>query len=440
MNQFARNLAAVLLDGAWERRAMQERLRCAVRSDLVMLRGLVARAPQLAPHLRTPSPQAAPWMKRLSRAAASRPRDDVDGLAAWIATRDEVLEAWRLGARVFRLALPAPEMRESPWGVPALATPHELAMWLGVDDNALTRLADRGGIMGHYRSAWLRKASGGYRLVEAPRFELRVLQRRLLDGILAAIPPHAAAHGFRRGGSIAGFARPHVGREVVIRVDLEAFFSSVFRARVLGILRTAGYPGEVARTLAALCTHRTPEAVLARAPVREPVQLARLRSAHLPQGAPTSGALANLAAYRLDVRVAALAARWDATYTRYADDLVISGGRNLVHRAAQVVGAIGAIAADEGFQLNYRKTRVMTAANSQRIAGVVVNDKLSISRRDVDALRAILFNCARTGPATQNRDNHADFRAHLRGRVAWVESIDAAKGARLRALFERIAW
>ena len=416
LDLLARGLAAALLDGAWERRAMLIRLRRATGTE------------------------AKPWMKRLARGAASQPRPDVDELTAWICAREEVREARAAGARIVHHAMPQPEMRESPWPVPALATPHELAVWLGVDDETLARLADRRGILGHYRSAWLRKPSGGFRLVEAPRFELRVLQRRILDGILARIPPHAAAHGFRTGGSIAGFARPHVAREVVIRVDLEAFFSSVFRARVLGILRTAGYPGEVARTLAALCTHRTLEPVLSRAPVRDQVQLARLRAAHLPQGAPTSGALANLAAYRLDVRLTALATRIGATYTRYADDLVVSGDRALVGDATKVVGVIAAIAWAEGFAVNFRKTRVMTAANRQRIAGVVVNDKLSISRADVDRLRAILFNCARSSPASQNRDAHPDFRAHLRGRVGWVESIDPAKGARLRRLFDRISW
>jgi RNA-directed DNA polymerase len=82
----------------------------------------------------------------------------------------------------------------------------------------------------------------------------------------------------------------------------------------------------------------------------------------------------------------------------------------------------------------------MTASDRQRITGIVVNDKLSASRRDVDQLRAILHNCLRHGPASQNREGHADFRAHLRGRIAWVASLDPAKGARLRAMFHRVRW
>jgi hypothetical protein len=239
---------------------------------------------------------------------------------------------------------------------------------------------------------------------------------------------------------VVSFAKAHVGRAVVLRVDLQAFFTSVFAARVIGILRTAGYPEEVSRTLAALCTHRTPSDVLGFAPDRGPIDLARLRTPHLPQGAPTSGALANLAAYRLDVRVAGLASKLGANYSRYADDLVLSGDGDLAHAAPTIVARLAAIATDEGFSLNFRKTRVMTSSARQRVTGIVVNEKLSVPRAEVERLRATLHNCRRYGPATQNRDGHPDFRAHLRGRVAWIQSLDPVKGSRLHEVFEQIRW
>lgn len=391
-----------------------------------------------------------PWIATLVRGARTRfaAPPPVDELAAWLWTRPALREAAGERTHVVRYATPAPGMRESPWPVPALATTRELATWLGIELDVLDVLADQRGISRaaaeqrrrHYRYAWIPKPRGGFRLVEAPKPRLRAVQRRVLHGILAHVPPHTAAHGFRAGHSVAGAAAVHVGRAVVIRVDLQAFFASVFAARIVGILRTAGYPEPVAWTLAALCTHRTPADVLDAAPERDPYDLARLRMPHLPQGAPTSGALANLAAYRLDVRVAALAARIGARYTRYADDLVLSGDRSLVRGATTLVARLATIAAEEGFALNVRKTRVMTARSQQRITGLVVNDKLAVPRAEVERLRAILHNCARFGPDGQNREGHPDFRAHLQGRVAWIESIDPAKGARLRDAFARIAW
>lgn len=324
-------------------------------------------------------------------------------------------------------------------------TTGDLAAWLDLDPVALDVLADRRGLsrravdprMRHYRYTWIAKRAGGQRLLEAPKAKLKQIQRRVLDGILAHVPPHAAAHGFRARHSILGFVAPHVRQQVVLRMDLEAFFTSVFAGRVYGIFRVAGYPEEVARTLTALCTHRTPNDVLAAAPAAD---RARLRTPHLPQGSPSSGALANLAAYRLDVRLAELARSIGGSYSRYADDLVISGGQRMARATPTLVGRVGAVLIEEGFAANFRKTRLMTSGGQQRITGVVVNQKPALARVEADRLRAILHNCGRSGPFAQNRDGHADFRAHLLGRIAWASQLDAAKGARLRALFDRISW
>jgi hypothetical protein len=420
--QFAHAAAAALLDGTWTAAAMTQRLEQTFG---------VRRA----------------WMKHLARAT----RDAFDEppawptLAAWIDEHEPLTFPAREGLVIRRWSLPAPAMAESPWTVPPLATTKELATWLGLDVPNLIALADRRSISRnaepfrrHYRYTWIPKRSGGRRLLEAPKPRLRTVQRAILDGIVAHIPPHTAAHGFRIGHSVVGCATPHVGHDVVIRVDLAAFFTSIFRARIAAIFRTAGYPEEVAAFLAALTTHATPRDVIQGSEDR--IERMRLRTPHLPQGAPSSGALSNLAAYRLDVRVAAFAASLDATYTRYADDLILSGPRSLTRSAPTIVARLGAIAHDEGFTLNFRKTRVMTASDRQQVTGIVVNERPSIARGDLDRLRALLHNCIHTGPAVQNRDQHADFRAHLLGRIAWVASVAPEKGARLRAMFDQIAW
>ena len=66
--------------------------------------------------------------------------------------------------------------------------------------------------------------------------------------------------------------------------------------------------------------------------------------------------------------------------------------------------------------------------------------KLNIKRADYDRLKAILTNCVRLGPSTQNRDNVDDFAAHLRGRVAHVMQLNAERGQRLLALYQQINW
>jgi RNA-directed DNA polymerase len=172
--------------------------------------------------------------------------------------------------------------------------------------------------------------------------------------------------------------------------------------------------------------------------IREAAQRYGIR--HLPQGAPTSPALANICFYRVDCRLSGLARTAGAVYTRYADDLAFSGDADFARVADRFTLHVGAILLEEGFRAHYRKTRVMRRSARQYLTGIVTNERTNVPRPDFDRLRAILHNCVRFGPATQNREGHADFRAHLGGRLSYIESIHPQKAARLRTLFKQIQW
>ncbi len=162
---------------------------------------------------------------------------------------------------------------------------------------------------------------------------------------------------------------------------------------------------------------------------------------HLPQGAPTSPALANLCAYRLDCRIAALARSTGADYTRYADDLAFSGGREFERVVRRFSLHVCATVMEEGFAVHHRKTRIMRqAACAQHLAGLVVNRRLNVLRTDYDRLKAILTNCIRHGADSQNRAAIADFRAHLLGLISFVEMLNPSRGARPCALYAQITW
>ncbi len=215
------------------------------------------------------------------------------------------------------------------------------------------------------------------------------------------------------------------------------------------MLRSAGYAEGVAHALTALCTNAVPHAAWSARPgARDSERDAAadwrlgslLATPHLPQGAPTSPALANLVAFHLDRRLAGLAERVGARYTRYADDIALSGPRVLASRADQLTGRVAEIATSEGFRLNEAKTRIMRRATRQRLCGIVVNAHPNLERAEYDRLRAILHNCAREGPASQNRAALPDLRAHLLGRIVWVEQLNPERGTRLRTRFARIDW
>ena len=349
-----------------------------------------------------------------------------------------------------------PEMRPveaaTAWQLPAIRTSDELADWIGIRRRELDWFADRRLLnfrqfrerLGHYHYRVLEKRFGQVRLIESPMTRLKAIQRRILTGILDGIPPHSAAQGFRSGNSICTFAKPHVGQEVVVRLDLRDFFPSISRARVQSLFRTVGYPELVADLLAGICTTATPYEAWKREDDAETEVLrnARWRYArpHLPQGAPGSPALANLCAYRLDCRLSGLAHASGAAYTRYADDLAFSGGERFRRSARRFCVHVAAIAMEEGFSIHYRKTRIMHQCTRQHLAGIVVNETLNIRRQDFDQLKAILTNCVRYGPDGQNRTGHTDFRRHLEGRIAFFHMVNPVKGKRLMELSRQIKW
>jgi hypothetical protein len=407
------------------------------------------------------------WLRPLARRVLTAFPEGARPRAARLAEflRDD--EGFRRARRRHAPALrfdrwPEPVMTPVPgppgsWPVPKLTTPGELAQFLELEPAELDWFADcqarertaPSEPLRHYRYHWVARPSGLARLIEAPKPRLKHLQRRLLDSILAKIPPHEAAHGFRPGRSVATFLEAHVGRTIVLKMDLRDFFVSISSSRVIALFLTAGYPEPVARLLTGLCTNTIPLEVWKQASESDPGgtggasgwRAGRLyRRPHLPQGAPTSPALANLAAYRLDARLAGLARAAGAGYTRYADDLVFSGDQGFAPSISRFPIHVAAIATEESFAVQHRKTRVMRQGVRQRAAGVVLNRKLNLPRDDYDRLKAILCNCVRHGPHSQNRAGVADFRAHLAGRVAHAARINPGRGSRLVQLFERIPW
>jgi RNA-directed DNA polymerase len=346
-----------------------------------------------------------------------------------------------------------PVARAKEWAIPAITSVGELARWLQLSENEVEWFGDLKGIgagridskLSHYHYRVLAKKFGSVRLIEAPKPRLKELQRRILSGIIENIPVHLAAHGFIKGRSIKSFASLHVGKRVVLRMDLKDFFASIAGARIQALFRTSGYPESVADLLGGICTNAVPASLWKGAGggidpgmLREARQL--YRRPHLPQGAPTSPALANLCAYRFDCRLNGLAEAVGAIYTRYADDLAFSGDEEFERCVERFAAQAAAILLEEGFTVHHRKTRIMRQGVRQYLAGLVINERTNVVREDFDRLKAILTNCVRYGPESQNREGHGAFRLHLEGRVGFVEMANPAKGLRLRRILDQIQW
>lgn len=204
----------------------------------------------------------------------------------------------------------------------------------------------------------------------------------------AGVPVHPAAHGFVRGRSVLTHASAHVDKEILVSLDLRTFFAAITAPRVDGIFGSMGYPEAVVRTLTGLTTHRTPGWVLARMPPGGAAATATSsgvtcgcrtcrKALRPPRAWPISRPSSSIAGYAIAVGM---------TYTRYADDLAFSGSAAL--STPRLVQAVQAIALDEGFALNPRKTRSRPAAARQLVTGVVVNTRPGVPREQRDRLRA----------------------------------------------------
>ena len=362
-----RQLARIMLAGTWNPPAITKRIEIALGESQSWVSPFVKKF-----YLTLPK-QITPNFETLRQALQS----------------DKVLyKSWRKTPFKFSKSIltPAPMTRtgvSKDWQIHRLTTDADLCEWLDIRPahldwftNANFRCHEQERpTLRHYYYVWIKKRSVGWRLLEVPKSKLKTIQRRILSGILNAIPAHPNSCGFFKGGSIARFVAPHTAQEFVLRMDLRDFFTSVHASRIHALFRTIGYSEHIARSLTSFCTHTSPlKWSLAECNSNRLTasQTDKLRVPHLPQGAPTSPALANLCAFRLDVRLTALAKRYKLSYTRYADDLLFSGPAmgNILRRQFPIW--VGAIALEEHFEVNTRKTRIMKQSVRQHAAGLTI--------------------------------------------------------------------
>ena len=318
--------------------------------------------------------------------------------------------------------------------LPCFDRASELAEAMGISVRELRFLTFRREVsrLTHYRRFQLPKKTGGQRLISAPMPRLKRAQYWVLDQILSKVALHDAAHGFRPGRSIVTNAQPHVGQAVVLNLDLRDFFPSIGHARVKGVFAGLGYSEQVATVLALLCTETPTDEVQ----VDGQRYYVAAGPRCLPQGAPSSPQLTNLLCRRLDRRLQGAAIKLGFHYTRYADDLTFSGDGEARAKLGKLLWRVKAIVADEGFTLHPDKQRVMRDSQRQEVTGIVVNERPTVSRAKLKALRATLHHIERDGPQGKHWQGNPDVLPAIAGYARFVAMVDPGKG---QPLVHRIA-
>jgi len=325
------------------------------------------------------------------------------------------------------------------FGLPKLDSAEQLASAMGIETRALRFLAynRRTSRVTHYRRFLLPKKTGGHRRISAPMPRLKKAQAWVLTNILNKVTLHDACHGFREGRSIVTNAKPHVGANVVLNLDIKDFFPTVSVRRVKGVFKSLGYSEAVATALALVCTEPEIDEVLLDGDTYYVARGPR----HLPQGSPASPGITNLLCRRLDRRLEGLAQALGFVYTRYADDLTFSarGDRSGSVNTGKLLRAVVDIVKFEGFNIHPDKTRVMRRGRRQEVTGVVVNDQMGVDRETLRKFRATLFQIEKDGPAGKKWGNPGtNLLLAIHGFASFVAQVDADKGKALLAQVGRI--
>lgn len=289
----------------------------------------------------------------------------------------------------------------------------KLALLLGISP-AILEVAYRGaGRM--YRKVPLLKKDGTVRDIKAPRDLLKRIQRAILDQILIShrLPPFL--YGFSAKGSIVENARAHAQSEYVLTLDIKDFFPSVTTARVETIFRSFGASGDILKTLTRLST----------------------LNYSLPQGAPTSPYLAALALRVLDSRLLQLCKANGLIYTRYFDDITISGEK----RAHEILETVVHIIKECGYMVHTKREKLRQySPNEPRIVTGIEIIAGALRVPNVGALRKYLEALIDSPIAALRSSDPVKEQQSILGKISFVKTVDRHAAEELMGLYAQIKW
>ncbi len=258
----------------------------------------------------------------------------------------------------------------------------------------------------NYQIFFIPKKSGKWRKIEAPCDRLKLIQKWIKNEILEKLIISDYAKGFKKECSIFQNAVEHINQELVINVDIQDFFPSIKYPEVYKVFFYAGYTKQVSYLLAKLCTNNNDV---------------------LPQGAPTSPILSNIICYKLDSRLSALVKKIGGKYSRYADDITISGKKSI----KSVLPLIKKIIEDEGYTVNEDKVRLQYKNGRQSVTGLTVNSKVAVNKDLIKELDKAIFYIKKYGISDHMEHINCDrafYKEHLYGIAYFVNMIDRQKG------------
>ena len=251
----------------------------------------------------------------------------------------------------------------------------------------------------HYHNAFIPKSDGTKRKLSVPDIILKKVQRSIVDNILAYYPVSKYAKAYAYGSSVQNNAAPHIGKKKILKLDIEGFFDNIFYSRVKDVVFYKEKFSEPIRILLSmLCYHRD----------------------SLPQGAPTSPAITNIIMYEFDEKIGSFCEQRGIDFTRYCDDMTFSGDFN----EKEIIELVKSELKKLGLFLKNRKTVVIPNTKRQIVTGIVVNEKVNLTREYKKKIRQEMYYIKKFGLDEHlKRINDTDKQKYLlslKGKIAFV--------------------
>lgn len=290
-----------------------------------------------------------------------------------------------------------------------------LSTQLGISTLYLDRLVNNA--TNYYRE-WDADIKGKRRhLIEATG-PLKLIQKRILHRILMRLPPSVYAFGAIKGKSIKENANVHVHAKYIAKLDISNFYPSIHSSKVYRFfVNNVLCSPDVAHAITALTT----------------------KDYFLPLGTSTSPFIADQIVGKIDVRIGGLAAKLGLNYTRYVDDIALSGNFDFQRN----IPLVTKILKQDGFTVKKEKFDYYTPENPQKekiITGVrIVDGRVSAPSDFITALEKELKQAiviSRTSKLTREFQTQQ----HYRGQIGYVMWLDRPIGLKLFRLYRKVKW
>lgn len=280
------------------------------------------------------------------------------------------------------------------------------------------------------QSYYLKKRNNSNRRITVPNLKLKKIQQWIVKNIMNHVLLSESAHGFVQNKSIFSNASAHIhtNENWLLRVDIKNFFPSIKQENVRMIFEELGYESQICIALAQLCT----------------------MDDELSQGFPTSPVLSNIYLKEFDNMInqflTTFYPHFDIVYTRYADDIFISGLKidNYERVIKDIKRKIKYFLNSQNLLINNKKTRVQLNERKFITGLYIEGSHISISKRYIREIESDIYYCKKYGVISHlsyhNKLSIANFRGYMYGRVSFIKMVSHEIYNRLLSELNEIDW